>query len=100
MSLKFTDDQSTLVQVMAWCHQATRITRANVDPDLCHHMVSLDQNELIGVIALVFTRGQFWPSGIVVACVCLSVCPSVRQSRACPRNNSSPLSARITKFGP
>ena len=24
------------------------------------------------------TRGQFWPSGIVVACVCLSVCPSVR----------------------
>ena len=27
-----------------------------------------------------FTRGQFWPSGIVVACVCLSVCPSVRPS--------------------
>ena len=26
---------------------------ANVDPDLCDHMVSLDQNELIGVIALV-----------------------------------------------
>ena len=25
-----------------------------------------------------FTRGQFWPSGIVVACVCLSVCPSIR----------------------
>ena len=25
----------------------------------------------------VFTRGQFWPSGIVVACVCLSVCVSV-----------------------
>ena len=24
------------------------------------------------------TRGQFWPSVIVVACVCLSVCPSVR----------------------
>ena len=23
MSLDFTDDQSTLVQVMAWCHQAT-----------------------------------------------------------------------------
>ena len=29
---------------------------------------------------LIFTRGQFWPSGIVVACVCLSVCPSVRLS--------------------
>ena len=23
----------------------------------------------------IFTRGQFWPSGIVVACVCLCVCP-------------------------
>ena len=32
----------------------------------------------IYTIYLVFTRGQFWPSGIVVACVCLSVCPSVR----------------------
>ena len=53
MSLEFTDDQSTLVQVMAWCHQTTSITSANVDPDLCHHKVSLDQNGLIGVIALV-----------------------------------------------
>ena len=26
----------------------------------------------------IFTRGQFWPSGIVVACVCVSVCPCVR----------------------
>ena len=26
---------------------------ANVDPDFCRHVVSLDQNELIGVIALV-----------------------------------------------
>ena len=26
-----------------------------------------------------FTRGQFWPSGIVVACVCVFVyvCPSI-----------------------
>ena len=24
-----------------------------------------------------FTRGQFWPSGIVIACVCGSVCPCV-----------------------
>ena len=29
------------------------ITWANVDLDLCHHMVSLDQNELIDVIVLV-----------------------------------------------
>ena len=54
----------------------------------------------------VFTRGQFWPSGIVVACVCvcvcvrLSVCPSVCQSLACPHDNSSPVQVRITKFGP
>ena len=25
----------------------------------------------------IFIRGQFWPSGIVVACVCLCVCPCV-----------------------
>ena len=30
-----------------------------------------------------FTRGQFWPSGIVVACVCLSVCPSVCAVTTC-----------------
>ena len=43
-----------------------------------------------------FTRGQFWPPGIVVACVC--VC--VYQSLACLHDNSSPVQARITKFGP
>ena len=52
----------------------------------------------------IFTRGQFWPSGIVIACVCGSVCPCVcmcvYQSRACPHDNSSPIQARITKFGP
>ena len=50
-----------------------------------------------------FTRGQFWPSGIVVACVCLSVCVSVcvcvRQPRACPRHKSTRVQARTTKFG-
>ena len=41
MSLDFTDDQFTLFQVMAWCRQATsRITWANVDPDLCRRMAS------------------------------------------------------------
>ena len=34
------------------------------------------------------------------ASVSVCVCPSVRQSRACPRDNSWPVSARITKFGP
>ena len=36
-----------------------------------------DKNEQHNSLLSVFTRGQFWPSGIVVACVCLSVCPSV-----------------------
>ena len=51
----------------------------------------------------IFTQGQFWPSGIVVACVCLSVCVSVcvcvRQPRACPRHKSRRVQARTTKFG-
>ena len=55
------------------------------------------------VASRVFTRGQFWPSGIVIACVCVSVCPCVRvcvcKSRACPHDNSPLVQARITKFG-
>ena len=54
---------------------------------------------------MVFTRGQFWPSGIVVDCVsvclCLSVClVCLCQSLAYPRDNSGLVEARITKFGP
>ena len=41
-------------------------------------------------------RGQFWPSGIVVACVC----PCGRQSQACPRDNLTLVQARITNFEP
>ena len=52
-----------------------------------HHQVNL-------FCTNVFTQGQFWPLGIVVACVC--VC----QSLACLCNNSGPVQARITKFGP
>ena len=50
-------------------------------------------------MSTIFTRGQFWPSGIVIACVCVSVCPCVYQSLACPHDNSSAVHARITKFG-
>ena len=48
MSLDFIGDQSTLVQVMAWCRQATSqySTWADVDPDFCRHMASLGHNEL------------------------------------------------------
>ena len=38
-------------------------------------MVEHAKNVLLWVV--IFTRGQFWPSGIVVACVCVSVCPSI-----------------------
>ena len=48
-------------------------------------------DELGETLLLLFTRGQFWPSGIVIACVCVfvCVCPCVRQSRVCPRDTSS-----------
>ena len=50
-----------------------------------------------------FYPRPLWPSGIVVACVCVSVCSCVRvsvcQSRACPHDNSPLVQARITKFG-
>ena len=45
----------------------------------------------------VFTWRQFWPSGIVVACVCVSMC--VYQSPACPCDNSPLVHASITQFG-
>ena len=50
----------------------------------------------------IFTWGQFRPSGIVIACVCVCPCvyQSVCQSLACPRDNSGPVQARIAKFGP
>ena len=47
----------------------------------------------------VFTRCHFWPSGIVIACVCVSVHVCVYQSLACLNDNSSAVQARITKFG-
>ena len=41
------DEKSTLVQAMAWSHQAPQaITWANVDPDLFCHMASPACNEL------------------------------------------------------
>ena len=45
-----------------------------------------------------FTRGELWPSGIVIACVCLCVCVSV--NFFCPDDNSPHVPATIIKFGP
>ena len=42
------------------------------DPDaLSQELIESNQ------VQLIFTRGQLWPSGIVVACVCLCVCVCV-----------------------
>ena len=46
MNQNLTNKKSTLVQVMAWCHQAASHYWAKVDPDLCCHLVSLGHNEL------------------------------------------------------
>ena len=51
MSLDFIDDQSTLVQVMAWCRQATSHCFGQFWPDLSRHMASLGHNELIKTAA-------------------------------------------------
>ena len=46
MPQDFTDDKSTLVQVMAWCRQATSRYLNQCDQDPQHHMASLGPNEL------------------------------------------------------
>ena len=80
MPQNFYDDNSTFVQVMAWCHQAPShyisglvqercnsnalamelrlscvnpLTWANADPDLCPYIVSLGHNELITTETLI-----------------------------------------------
>ena len=45
MPQQLINEKSTLVQIMAWCHQATSHCQANVDPDLCRQMASLGHNE-------------------------------------------------------
>ena len=47
MSLDFTDDQLTLVQVLAWCHQATSHYLNQCWPRFQCHLASLGPNELI-----------------------------------------------------
>ena len=46
MSLDFTDDKSTLVQVMAWCRQATSQYLSQCWPRSLRHMASLGHNVL------------------------------------------------------
>ena len=76
--------------LMSWSHFT------NADHDRLMISIKYEAKQFI-------TRGQFWPSGIVVACVCLSVCVSVcvcvRQPWACPCHKSPRVQARTTKFG-
>ena len=41
LSLDVIDDESTVVQVMAWCRQATSYYLNQCSQDQCHHMASL-----------------------------------------------------------
>ena len=50
MSLDFTDDQSTLVQVMVWCRQATRHYLNQCWPRSLQHMASLGHNEINSIL--------------------------------------------------
>ena len=56
MSLDLADDKSTLVQVMAWCRQATSHYWANVDPVFCCYMASLGPNEWTLMCWIVFSK--------------------------------------------
>ena len=49
-----------------------------LDTNNCYHSrakyIIVNLERWHDVFVFVFTRGQFWPSGIVVACVCLCTC--------------------------
>ena len=45
MPINFTDDKSTLAQVMSWCCQAASNYLNHCDHDLCHHMASSGHSE-------------------------------------------------------
>ena len=59
MSLALIDDKSTLFQVVDWCPQLwlgtaskQAIAWANVGPDLCGHMESLDHKDLTNLLCV------------------------------------------------
>ena len=55
------DDKSTLNLVMAWCVMEQANTWANVDTDICRHMVPLGNNELIPVRVNNYIRYKVGP---------------------------------------
>ena len=86
MPQDLTDDKSTLVQVMAWCRQATSyylsqcwprsmLTQIYADPDLCHHMHAGDS---LRFLASDWLHNSSWvwgsiPGGSATVCLPLAI---------------------------
>ena len=52
MYLDLADDKSTLVQVIAWCHQATSHYLNNYFARFCRHLASLGHKELMYILTI------------------------------------------------
>ena len=88
------------VRLWDWCCVYVFLFSVNKLLNICS--ISLFLCLCTTLLTLIFTRGQFCPSGIVVACV-LSVCPclSIRVSTLSMLVLTiNCVKARITKFGP
>ena len=59
MPQHLTDHKSTLVQVMAWCHQTTSLYLSMIDLDPCLHMTSLGHNELTEIYLCIYVYLYF-----------------------------------------
>ena len=69
-----------------WCathHFKVKIQKFKVQGNIGSSKILLHVHSVAWCL---FTRGQFWPSGIAIACICLCVRQSVRQSWACLRD--------------
>ena len=55
ISLDLADDKSALVQVMAWCRQATSHYPGQCWPSLCRHMASLGDDVLNSIYAVLLS---------------------------------------------
>ena len=53
-------------------------------------------------VTFCYSMHDFYPRPVLASgyCRCLCLCVCVYQSLACPHDNSPPVQARITKFGP
>ena len=67
---------------------------------ICRDYRQLDRMEHISMKFQM--KSIFYPRPVLASgyCRCLCLCVCVYQSLACPHDNSSPVQARITKFGP